>query len=191
MHMLCVKHIRKKGGVVLSVGEAIFAIRNRKELNMSEFARMVGVGHSTISRHESDKGSYNKSVLILLSLFAEGEDKASLLAAAGLGAGEIEKFYGDTQPALDSLVECARLAELSKNKSKKEAGLREFVQEAAAIAASGISLHPSVAKVLRRLRTPKTSRQAQALFRNLDIAMTEPNGKAPTKGRKKRSPKIR
>lgn len=157
---------------------------------MVQFGQLIGADHSLVSRYESGKVPPSKTMLILLLLLARGDEKAPLMTALGIGDdAEIQAVYQD---ALNSLLEYGRLAARSRSRSAKEAGLREFVQEAAAIATSGISLDPSVAEVLRRLRTPGAGRKIQAHFRNLlgylDVATTpQPKRITRTKGRKKRS----
>jgi transcriptional regulator with XRE-family HTH domain len=179
-----VKHIF---GGILSVGNAIFAIRKRMKKTMVEFGRIIGANHGTVSRYESEKVPPSNSMLILLLLLAEGEEKEPLLKA--LGIGDDAEIQGAYQHALNSLLEYGRRAGRSQSKSTKEAGLRKFVEEAAAIATSGISLDLAVAEVLRRLRTPKASRQIQAHFRTflacLDVAGPEPKRITRTKGRNK------
>jgi transcriptional regulator with XRE-family HTH domain len=173
----------------LSVDEAISVIRRRMGKTMAEFALLIGSDHSIVSRYESGKVPPSNSMLILLLLLAQGEEKTPLLKALGIGNdAELQAAF---QGALNSLLEYGRLAARSRSKAAKEAGLREFVKEAAAIANSGISLDPAVAEVLRRLRTPGASRQIQAHFRTfvacLDIAPSEQKRIARAKAGNKRS----
>jgi transcriptional regulator with XRE-family HTH domain len=176
-------------GVVLSVDEAINAIRNRMGLRMAEFGRLIGTHHGTVSRYESGQSdNKTKSTLILLLLLAQNDDeKAPILKALGIiDDAEFQAVYQDAE---DKLREYAHLETRSRKIVKKAAGRRDFVMEAAAIAESRMSLDPSVAKILHRLRTPETSRQVQVHLRNLDTALTEPKKIKLPKQRKKRSAK--
>ncbi len=142
---------------------------------MVEFAPLVGADHSSVSRYESGKIVPGKAVLILLLLLAQGDEKEPLLKALGLRDDpEIQQLF---RGALESLVEYERLAMRSRRRSKKDAGLAEFVKEAAAIAAAGLSVDPVVADILRLIRTSKASPKIQAHFRTLmaflDVALAE------------------
>lgn len=174
-----------------SLGETISAIRQRMGKTMVEFARLVGSDHSSVSRYESGQIVPGKTMLILLLLLAKSEEKAPLLKALGLrDEAETQQVFAG---ALESLVECERLAANSRSRSAKDAGLAEFVKEAAAIAAARLPLDPVVADVLRRLRSSKANPKIQAHFRKfavyLDIALAESNASVPSRGRERRRSK--
>jgi transcriptional regulator with XRE-family HTH domain len=177
------------GEGILLVGEAIFAIRNRMGKTMAEFARIIGTDHGTVSKYESAKVPPSNSMLILLLLLAQGDEKSALLKALGIGDdAEIKAVYQD---ASSSLLEYGRMATRAQSKFAKESGLRDFVQQAAAIATSGISLDPALAEVLRRVQTPEASQKVQAHLRTLVACLDIPKVKAKritrTKGRNKHS----
>ncbi len=81
------------------------------------------------------------------------------------------------QGALESLVEYERLATCSRRKSRKDAGLAEFVKEAAAIAAAQLAVDPVLADILRLVRTSKASPRIQTHLRQimtyLNVALAE------------------
>jgi hypothetical protein len=142
--------------------------------SMAEFARLIGVAdHSIVSKYEAGQVPPGRSVLILLFLLAHGEEKTPLLAALGLDDdGAVRETFGEAEEAL---LAYDRMAARTRTKASKDAGIREFVKEAAAVAALGVPLDPAVTEVLRRLHSHGASRQIQAQFRNfityLDIAM--------------------
>jgi transcriptional regulator with XRE-family HTH domain len=173
----------------LTVGGAIFAIRNRMDRTMVEFARIIGTDHSTVSKYESGKVPPSSSMLILLLLLARGDERAPLLKALGIGDdAELQAVY---QGAVDSLLEYDRLAARAHSKSEKEEGLRKFVKEASAIVASEIPLDPAVAEVLGLIQVPEAGQKIQAHLRTLlaclDIAKPKRNRAARSEFRKKRS----
>jgi transcriptional regulator with XRE-family HTH domain len=174
-----------------SIGETISAIRQRMGKTMVEFARLVGSDHSSVSRYESGQIVPGKTMLILLLLLAQGDEKTPLLKTLGLrdDAETQQAFEG----ALESLVEYERLATRSGSRSAKDAGLAEFVKEAAAIAAARLSLDPVVADILRLLRTSKASPKIQTHFRRfmvyLDVALAESSASVASKGHERRRSK--
>lgn len=145
---------------------------------MVEFARLVGSDHTSVSRYESDQIVPGKPILILLLLLAQGDEKAPLVKALGLR--DDDEMQRGFEGALASLLEYERQSARSRGKARQDAGLTEFVKEAAAIANARLSIDPAVAEVLRRLRASKADRKMQTQFRNfltyLDIAM--PHSKA-------------
>jgi len=160
---------------------------------MVEFGRLVGTDHSSVSRYESGQIVPGTAVLILLLLLAQGDEKAPLLKALGLhDDAEIQQVF---RGAVESLVEYERLAARSRSRSKKDTGLAEFVKEAAAIAAAGLSLDPALADILRLVRTSKASPKIQAHFRTmmalLNVALAESkasvDSKSPARRRSKSS----
>ncbi len=91
-----------------SIEDTISAIRQRMSKSMVEFSRLVGAGQSSISRYESGKTIPGKTMLILLLLLAQGDEKEPLLKALGLrDDAEIQQVFDG---ALESLVEYERLA---------------------------------------------------------------------------------
>jgi transcriptional regulator with XRE-family HTH domain len=161
-----------------SLAETISAIRQRLGKTMVEFARLVGSDHTSVSRYESGQIVPGKPILILLLLLAQGDEKPPLVKALGLR--DDDETQRGFEGALASLLEYERQAARSRGKARKDAGLTEFVKEAAAIANARLSVDPAVAEVLRRLRESKADRKMQTQFRNfliyLDIAM--PHSKA-------------
>jgi len=150
---------------------------------MVEFARLIGLDYTSISRYESDQIVPGRPVLILLLLLAQGDEKPPLVKALGLrDDDEIQKAF---EGGLASLMEYERQATRSRSKSRKDAGLTAFVKEAAAIANARLSLDPVVAEVLRRLRVSNASRKIQTHLRNcliyLEIAVPESKATAATK----------
>jgi transcriptional regulator with XRE-family HTH domain len=164
-----------------SLAETISAIRQRLGKTMVEFARLVGSDHTSVSRYESGQIVPGKPILILLLLLAQGDEKPPLVKALGLR--DDDETQRGFEGALASLLEYERQAARSRGKARKDAGLTEFVKEAAAIANARLSVDPAVAEVLRRLRESKADRKMQTQFRNfliyLDIAM--PHSKATGK----------
>jgi transcriptional regulator with XRE-family HTH domain len=172
----------------LTVSGAIFAIRNRMGRTMVEFAQIIGTDQSTISKYESGKVPPSDTVLILLLLLARGDERVPLLKALGIGDdAELQAVY---QGALASLLEYDRIATRARSKSQKEAGLRKFVKEASAIAASEISLDPAIAEILGLIQVPVVGQKIQAHLRTLlaclDIAKPKRKRTARTEGREKR-----
>jgi transcriptional regulator with XRE-family HTH domain len=175
-----------------SLGETISAIRQRLGKTMVEFARLVGSDHTSVSRYESGQIVPGKPILILLLLLAQGDEKPALVKALGLrDDDETQRAF---EGALASLLEYERQATRSRGKARKDAGLTEFVKEAAAIANARLSLDPVVAEVLRRLRVSNADRRVQTHFRNfltyLDIAMPHPKSgaaKEQATGRQRRT----
>ena len=152
---------------------------------MVEFARLVGSDHTSVSRYESGQIVPGKPILILLLLLAQGDEKPPLAKALGLrDDDEAQRAF---EGALASLLEYERQATRSRGKVRKDAGLTEFVKEAAAIANARLSIDPAVAEVLRRLRASKGDRKMQTQFRNfltyLDIAMPHSKATAAAKPR--------
>jgi transcriptional regulator with XRE-family HTH domain len=172
----------------LSVGGTISAIRKRLGKTMVEFARLIGSSHSTVSGYESGTVRPSKSMLILLLLLAKGDEKKPLLTA--LGVDDDAQIQRTFEGALDTILEYERASVRSRKSAAKDAGLREFAKEAAAVISSGVPLDPSVAEVLRRLRAQGSSRQIQARFRTflayLDIAAAESKHPAKSKDRTSR-----
>src|ERR1700687_5188849 len=159
--------------------------------SMVEFARLVGADQSSVSRYESGKTPPGKTMLILLLLLAQGDEKAPFRQALGLrDDAEIQHVF---EGALESLLEYERLAARSRSRSKKDAGLAEFVKEAAAIAAAGLSLDPALAGILRLVRTSKASPRIQAHFRTmmalLNVALAESKASVDSKSPERRRSK--
>lgn len=180
-----------RGTILLSLGDTISAIRHRMGKSMVEFSRLVGANQSSVSRYESGKTPPGKTMLILLLLLAQGDEKAPLLQALGLrDDAEIQQVF---EGALASLVEYERLAARSRDRSKKDAGLAEFVTEAAAIAAARLSVDPVVADILRLLRTSKASPKIQAHLRTmmalLNVALAESKASVDSKSPQRRRSK--
>jgi len=168
---------------LLSLGETISTIRQRLGKTMVKFGRLIGSDHTSVSRYESDQIVPGKPILILLLLLAQGDEKPPLVKALGLrDDDEIQQAF---EGGLASLMEYERLVAQSRSKSCKDAGLTEFVEEAAAIANARLSLDPVVAEVLRRLRVSNANRKVQTHLRNfliyLDIAVPESKATAATK----------
>lgn len=173
------------GTILTSLGETISTIRQRLGKTMVEFARLVGSDHSSVSRYESGQIVPGKTMLILILLLAQGDEKPPLLKALGMrDDGETQQAF---EGALESLLEYERLATRSRSRSAKDTGLTEFVKEAVAIANARLSLDPAVAEVLRRLRASNANRRVQAHFRNflvyLDIALAESKSTVAPTGR--------
>jgi len=124
-------------------------------------------------------------MLILVLLLATDHEKPPLLKALGIEDDAV--IQAGFKGAVDTLLEYERVAARSRSSSAKDAGLREFAREAAAIVSAGLSLDSSVAEVLRRLRKRGGSREIQIHFRTflayLDIAMPEPKRPVKSKDR--------
>jgi hypothetical protein len=84
-----------------------------------------------------------------------------------LGLRDDDEMQSGFEGALASLLEYGRQAARSRGKARKDAGLTEFVKEAAAIANARLSVDPVVAEVLRRLRESKADRKMQTQFPKL------------------------
>lgn len=57
-------------------------MRQRLELNMTEFGHRIGVTHASVSQYESGKIQPSQSVLMLLSELAETDEERSCLSSA-------------------------------------------------------------------------------------------------------------
>jgi transcriptional regulator with XRE-family HTH domain len=72
---------RKKNPTQLTLPEVIRAMRKRRFMTTSEFARELGVAQSVVSRYESGGRSPGWRVLVKLLLFAEGVEREPVLQA--------------------------------------------------------------------------------------------------------------
>lgn len=67
------------------------AIRKRKAMNMAQFARLLGVSFSSISRYESGKVIPSRPVLQHLLIMAEGVEKVTVSRAIGESLVDLEQ----------------------------------------------------------------------------------------------------
>jgi transcriptional regulator with XRE-family HTH domain len=155
-------------GVLLSIDEAIKAVRVRLGLGMVEFGRLIGSHQGTVSRYESGQSeNKTRSTLILLFLLAQNDDEKKPILEA-LGAIDEAEFQANYKDVENKLREYARLDDTSRKIIDKQGGRMDLIVEALAIAESKMSLDPAIARILHRLRDPETGEKLQSFLRELD-----------------------
>jgi transcriptional regulator with XRE-family HTH domain len=172
-------------GVVLSIDEAIKAVRVRLGLGMVEFGRLIGSHQGTVSRYESGQSDNKaRSTLILLLLLAGNDDEKKPILEE-LGVIDEAEFRAAYQDVETKLREYADLETRSRKILEKDGGRRDFIVEALTIAESRMSVDPAIARILHRLRAPETGRSLQSLLRELDAILTESKAdESPGPGKK-------
>jgi hypothetical protein len=126
---------------------------------MAEFADTLGTQQSTVSRYEADQLVPSRSILILLFLLAEGDDRRALSDALGLRDPKtLQAKFAAAKEQLDSIKRARR-------PSKKQSGTSEdaitFANEAAAIATLGEPIDGALIEFLRLWRAHPESKQLQ------------------------------
>jgi transcriptional regulator with XRE-family HTH domain len=169
----------------LSIDEAIKAVRIRLGLGMVEFGRLIGSHQGTVSRYESGQvDNKTRSTLILLLLLARNDDEKRPILEA-LGVIDEAEFQANYQDVEKKLREYAGQEAKSRKILEKDGGRRDFMVEALAIAESGMSLDPAIARILHRVRVPETGGKLQSLLRELDAVLIEPKeNESPRPGKK-------
>jgi len=121
---------------------------------MAEFAETIGTQQSTISRYEAGQLVPSRSMLILLLLLANEDEKSAVAEALGVeDADRIANRYAGARRALFDLR-----AQSKKAKPGADT-LSGFVEEAAAIASTGEPVDRSIVELLRLWREQKNKRQ--------------------------------
>jgi transcriptional regulator with XRE-family HTH domain len=135
---------------VSTLGSTIRKIRHRQRLNMTEFAELIGADQSTISRYESGQVLPSKTVLILLFLLAEEEERAVIADATG-GVD-----LSALKARLTNSEEILRAVARNRSSARKKSGAEEvrtlMAEESASLVSSGKPIEPALVAMLRLFR---------------------------------------
>jgi transcriptional regulator with XRE-family HTH domain len=141
---------------VSELGNTIKRLRQRLGQTMAEFSETIGTQQSTISRYESGRIPPSKSILILLLLLADEDEKPEILKALGL---ENTQAGAELHLSKHRLNEARRTLSGGARLSKADQRLAAFVEEAAKIAQSGIPVDDCLVELLHLWRTHSSNRK--------------------------------
>jgi transcriptional regulator with XRE-family HTH domain len=142
--------------IVPTLGQTIKTIRSRLRQTMAEFAETLGTQQSTISRYEAGQLLPNKSVLILLYLLAEDDERSTISEALGINDPKIlEEKFSNAKAQLEVLKHTQQTT-AQRSGSTDEVGAN-FANEAAAIISAG-AIDPVLVELLILLRAHSASK---------------------------------
>ncbi len=117
---------------------------------MTEFAEMIGADQSTISRYESGQVLPSKTVLILLLLLAEGEERAAISDA--MGAADLGALNARFAGSLEILRAHAKKYPRSVKTAATDIVRIQMVEESAALVSAGKPIEPALVAMLKLFR---------------------------------------
>ncbi len=118
---------------------------------MTEFAELIGIDQSTISRYEGGQIEPSRTVWILLFLLASSGEREAILEAMGEGSeASLASRYRNAEESLKLL-----------KREKTDVNRIEFAEASTALLASKESIDPALVQMLK-LYPSKKFRQALA-----------------------------